>query len=395
MPYTINFVNNNPDITWPFVTFVQDPNSPANLNAYGGKNQETPINNGKSYNLESTNIDNTISMDAANWQGHMYLSDAPLVLPTVGGLPVDPDYTNTADPTRYQYIEFAGNLAQASTDLTYINWYSIPLQIQSESGTRGAPTSPAALDAMLTTLADLSGNNSTTVVKNNAGQIVRVISPNAGASWMSLYPTFTDYIASAFKDGVGNMSLYNLYDGINNPPSPDYQQQTYQSTSVTYTGDTYPKDLVIKGTTNVLGDFTMTATMGFSLAFSNVIYYAVMSYAWQYSGNGGGSNANGNTGDNNVFSAISRDLLAGFAFGFIGSTQWGSQPSSAWMTASDTGVFSAIQPANPYYNPWANAINTCFPDVYGFPFNDFLGGNFAPTLITNLGDTLTVTLLKP
>ena len=83
MPYTIKFVNNNTGITWPFVTFVQDPNSPANLNAYGGKNQETPINNGKSYNLESTNIDNTISMDAANWQGHMYLSDAPLVLPTV------------------------------------------------------------------------------------------------------------------------------------------------------------------------------------------------------------------------------------------------------------------------------------------------------------------------
>ena len=102
---------------------------------------------------------------------------------------------------------------------------------------------------------------------------------------------------------------------------------------------------------------------------------------------------NGNTGDNNVFSAISRDLLAGFAYGFAGSEKYGTQNSSAWMKASATGVFSHIQPEYSYYNPWANAIAANFADVYTFPFNDFLS-SWAPEINVNSGDTLTVTLLS-
>lgn len=395
--YTINFVNNNSSIETPWLTFVQATEVVNNttqlvgpaLAAVGGNG--TALKNGVSYSL--TDIKDTISMGPTDWQGHLYISDSALTLPTSGGLPVDPAYTVTTDTARYQMLEFAGSPTQASTDITYINWYSIPLQMESTSSqtsggnTRGVPKSQAALSAMLTTLAGLTCSNPVTVVTNSSNQIVRVISPNAGnPSWLPLYPSFKDYLAKVFIDSTEATLLKNTYDGIANPPSPDFEPQEYQSSSVTYDC----KTLTIKGTTTVLGDFTMTSAMD-SDTFNSVIYLAVMNYTWSY---GSKSKSNGNTGDNNVFSAISRDLMAGFAYGFIGSKQFGSQPSSAWMGASDTEIFNAIQPKHPYYNPWANAINICFSDVYTFPFNDFLTG-YAPELVTNDGDTLTVTLLNP
>ncbi|HMZ78585.1 MAG TPA: hypothetical protein PLL06_02710 [Acidobacteriota bacterium] len=398
--YTINFVNQNTDIPTAYVTFIQATQVVNNvtelvgpaLNATGGNG--TTLENGVSYSLDS--IQNTISMDPSNWQGHMYLSDAALTPPTSGGLPVDMAYTLTTDTNRYQMIEFAGSATSATTDITYINWYSIPVQMETTTSntggnSRGVPSSQTALSDLISTLAGLSGNSSTTVVKNSSNETVRIISPNAGnPSWLPLYESFRDYLVSVFIDSTDSILLSNSYSGIQNPPSLDFQAQTYSASSVTYNGLT----LNITGTTSVLGNFTMTATMVFA-DFSSVIYLAVMNYEWSYDGqNGSASNPTGNTGDNNVFSAISRDLMAGFNFGFVGSSQYGSQPSSAWQQASDSELFSAIQPNKPYYNPWANAINGCFSDVYSFPFNDFLS-NFSPLLTTNDGDILTVTLLNP
>jgi len=395
--YTIKLVNNNSSIATPWVTFVQATEvindntqliGPA-LAAVGGNG--TSLQNGVSYSL--ADISNTISMGPTGWQGHLYLSDSALALPKSGAFPVDAAYTVTTDTARYQYLEFAGSPAQANIDITYINWYSIPLQMERttsqpfSSNTRGMPKSQAALSSLLTTLAGLTNNNPITVVMNSANQIVRVISPNAGnPNWLPLYPRFKDYLCSVFLSGTQTIHLDNTYDGIVNPRSSDFKQQNYKTSSVTYCEG----ELIIKGTTNVLGDFQMTSKIELE-TFNWMLYLAVMSYSWSF---GSTSNANGNTGDNNVFAAISRDLIAGFAFGFIGSNRFGSQPSSAWMEASDTEVFNSIQPDNPYYNPWANAINACFSDVYTFPFNDYLK-NFAPELVISVGDTLTVTLLNP
>jgi len=410
--YTIKFTNNNASITKPMVTFIQathvvaqpTPSSPnAKVTQLVGpplaatamiKGQLTSLVNGTSYELDD--IDSTLQMNPESWQGHMYISDAALTPPTSGGLPVDMAYTSTRDTGRYQYLEFAGSTSTASVDITYINWYCFPLQMQSTtqqaSQTRGAPLSSANLSHLQAKLAALSDNNVATVVKNASNQIVRVISPNAGnPKWLPLYLSFSNYLASVFIDSVQQIPINNLYSGHSKPPSPDYERQNYQTSSVTYGGQT----LKIQGTTSLLGDFTMSSEM-FWQQFNSVIYLSVMNYSWSYAGQGkiaGASNLNGNTGDNNVFSAISRDLLAGFAYGFAGSEKYGTQNSSAWMKASATGVFSHIQPEHSYYNPWANAIAANFADVYTFPFNDFLNSH-APEINVNSGDTLTVTLLS-
>lgn len=399
--YTISFTNNSTVITDPWVTFVQATQvvsgttqlvGPA-LTATGGNNVGA-LANGTSYNLAA--IGNTVSMGPTDWQGHMYISDGALTLPTSGGLPVDAAYTLTTDGARYQYLEFAGSATSANVDITYINWYSIPLQMgsttQQSSPTRGAPLSQSALSGMMQTLAGLTGSNAVTTVQNASGDVVRVISPNAGnPSWLPLYASFQDYLTSAFGATAATIPVNNSYSGIGSPPSPDFQPQTYKLTASTYDGTT----LTLQGNSDLVGDFTMTSTMT-STEFSSVIYLAVMNYAWSYKGMGkiaAASNANGNTGDNNVFSAVSRDLMAGFAYGFVGSTKYGAQPSSAWMAAPTTDVFSAIQASNAYYNPWANAIAAAFSDVYTFPFNDFLS-NSVPEIAVNDGDTLTVTLLS-
>lgn len=410
--YTISFTNNNAGITGPWVTFIQATQvvaqpTPSNPNAtvtqlVGPALAATAVIQGKTVSLVNgtsyslAEISNTLQMGPENWQGHMYISDAALTPPTSGGLPVDMAYTLTTDTGRYQYLEFAGSTSTASIDITYINWYAIPLQMhsttQQTSQTRGAPLPGASLSTLPATLAALSGNNAATVVTNSSGQTVRVISPNAGnPDWLPLYPSFNDYLVSVFIDSAQQIPINNSYSGIASPPSPDFQPQSYQTSSVSYAGQT----LTLQGTTSLLGDFTMSSSMIWQ-QFSSVIYLAVMNYSWSYAGKGsipGASKANGNTGDNNVFSAVSRDLLAGFAFGFAGSTQYGSQNSSAWMQAPATGVFSSIQPSHPYYNPWANAIAANFADVYTFPFNDFLD-SYAPEVNVNSGDTLTVTLLS-
>ncbi|GAB3035726.1 hypothetical protein GCM10027285_18700 [Oleiagrimonas citrea] len=401
--YTIEFSNKNTGIAEPWVTFIQAtkvvgkstelvaPKLEATA-VIGGKT--TALVNGKSYSLSE--IGNTLQMGPENWQGHVYLSDAALTPPTSGSFPVDMAYTDTSDHVRYQYLEFAGSTSTASADITYINWYSIPLEMQSTtqqaSKTRGAPRSGASLSGLPATLAALSGGNAASVVKNAEGQIVRVISPNAGnPNWLPLYPSFRDYLKSVFIDSTQQIPINNAYSGVGKSTSPDLKPQTFQTTSVTYAGQT----LEIKGTTSLLGDFTMRSEMIWQ-TFNSVIYLAVMNYSWSYAGNGGSipgaSDANGNTGDNNVFSAVSRDLMAGFAYGFVGSEKYGAKDSSTWMQASATDVFSNIQPNQPFYNPWANAFVANFSDVYTFPFNDFLSG-YAPEINVDSGDTLTVTLL--
>ncbi len=394
--YTIKVESKNGHVQSPWVTFIQ-ANNPAGLigpplaATYNGN----ALQNGISQLLSGPS--STIGMGPTNWQGHLYFSDAALTLPrSSAGCPTDPAYTDTTNKTRYQNLEFAGSPTSANVDITYINWYSIPLQMQSTSpqsaggDTRGRPKPGAQLKTLDTALAGLTKSNPVTVVKNSNYHIVRVISPNAGnPQWLPLYPRFSHYLNEIFIDGGPAPILQNAYDGIKDPPSPDFQPQTYTVSKVTYNGLT----LAITGTSTVLGPFTMTSDMIIA-DFSSVIYMAVMTYAWAYTGDRGGSNPNGNTGDNNVFSAISRDLMAGFAYGFVASTQYGSKPSSAWQTAPRNALFSAIQPSKPYYNAWANAIYGCFSDVYSFPFNDFVSGS-PPELAVNDGDALTVTLLNP
>lgn len=430
--FTLNIVNDNTSISDPWVTFVSSLNvvntwetngySATTLNgtALSATAGATSLVDGTSYQLST--IGNSITV-GSDWAGNIFFSDSDISsnLGSSGQSPVqtvnpawethpesNPKFliTATSQPTlyatnpgsadattqRYNYIELGGGSSSTiNPDVTYINYASVPLQMANSTGTRGTPSSQGSLDTLTTRLAALTGNNPTAVV-TSGGQIVRVIGPDSGSTISSLYQSFGAYITSSVAPGAKTIQLSNAYSGHGSLTGL-IANQTYTprtATPVTYDGTT----LTIKGTSTEasVGDFTMTATIT-PAEFSDSIYAAVISYSVTYAQNTGSPiTIAGNTGDNNVFSAVSRDLLAGYSYGFINSTNAGDMTSAEWQTLSNSDAFANAQPDNTYYNTWAAEIAGTFGDVYSFPFNDFLN-DFSPELTTASGDTLTVTML--
>jgi len=434
--FTLDIVNDNSQIADPYVTFVQALNAVSTWETNGASSTTllgpalsasaiyngvlTQLENGTAYQL--SNFTGGITMDA-DWAGNIFFSNGALALGASGQSPVqtpnppneqpplyplpafsqptlyptNPNGAVTTDTGRYNYIELGGGSSTAiSPDITYINYYSVPLQMTraSDGATRGAPISQAALNNLQTKLAALS-NNSSAVVVTDANGVARIVSPDSGPTAQAAYPTLNAYITNSFGAGAKTIQLTNAYSGtgVNQPPL--FTAQNYTGTNVTYDGTT----LTITGTSNNadIGSYTLT-WVGTADELTQAIYAAVLGgYSVTYD-NGAGTITNGNTGDNNVFSAITRDLLAGFSFGFINSdstalgSDIGDLTSQQWMTLSYANAFLNAQTDSAYFNQWAAAFAEVFGDVYTFPFNDFFA-NFTPELTVNAGDTLTVTLL--
>jgi hypothetical protein len=101
--------------------------------------------------------------------------------------------------------------------------------------------------------------------------------------------------------------------------------------------------------------------------------------------------------DNDVYSAAVRDVFAGFACGFIGSTAidevtgltFQSEASSNWFYTAQTQAFSDVQTVFPYYNGYGEAFWR-YSDVYGFPFADRLRNAVQANLDPSKIDTLEV-----
>jgi hypothetical protein len=236
---SLSIVNQNTDITDPWVTFVQSLNTTSTWPSNGQSSSHlkgpalsatagaTSLQNGVSYRLSV--IGTSITMDA-NWAGNIFFSDSELssVLGKSGQSPVqtpnpnpppafstpplsqppfyptNPNGAVTTDHGRYNYIELAGGSSTSiNPDITSINYYSVPIQMTraSDGATRGAPASLAALAALPGNLSAISGN-STNVVVTSGGSTVRVISPDNGAAAYNNYPTFNNYINSAFAGGA-------------------------------------------------------------------------------------------------------------------------------------------------------------------------------------------------
>ena len=364
----------------------------------------TEIQLNTSYPLSSSQ--NQITCMPTNWAGNLYLSDAPLTASR-------PNPTDTSDQTRYQPIEFAGTTSQAAVDITYINWYSLPLELASttsqSSQTRGLPISGADVGELSEQLANLSIQEptNTTVVRNGINQIVRVIGPSNGpgpdGSVSDKYPSFSDYIDATFPSAssVTSINIDNVFSG-NGLSGTLNQRQRYQVTDIrfdaqagmlTLTGNT-TEDCGFQFCDDVISTFTMTSMVS-SEEFSDAIYRAVLDYTYTYTASGGASESgSGNTGSNDVFATVSRDLLAGFSFGFIGSAIEGGQTSAQWQTATE--YFSELQPDHPDYNVWGNVLAGYFQDVYTFPFSDFISNTvFTPTIQVATDHQLTITVPEP
>jgi hypothetical protein len=414
--YTISFAASNNNLSSYYATFVSDKSSVPFDATINGKT----LSASQSIKLTS---DVTIRVNSMTWIGNLFIS-------TEGFDSNTPVYTvhNDDDTNRFQCIEFSGQPASITADVSYINWYSIPLMITNSSTNTSfsVPIRGFSQEKILNDLKNLSNNSQTVVIKDNKLEnFLRVISPNALGSYIAAYPNFKNYIEYIFDDYDNNnasISLENRYSGQRGSTEVTTMRQDYKNTN-DY-GDEYVyygnNTLKIDGHSTILDENTgkPTGTLtSFHIeannldinSFSRDIYIAQLNYSWtiDYTIDGHSynkKNDNASVGDNDVFSAIVRDLLAGLSFGFIGSNvavddyvNYGDTSSSFWQGTSGYPLFSDLDPdgsdpSRPHYNPWADVFYKYFSHTYSFPFSDFIQA-LSPQLNINSGENLLVTIL--
>lgn len=248
-----------------------------------------------------------------------------------------------AAPTRYDKIELTN---PGVADVTAVDFFGIPFDLQS-------------LDASGATVGDALGYRcftSTLVPRLHAigpaaevsqdGQFVRFLSPQLAAE--GSYPSLAPYIESM----VGKTVEVNDVFGHENEPA---------------------KAIVYKGTFEAGGSITLTGTItsphtpltsGLPVRVEGATLPSAV-----YTGDGaytvGGEAAD--VSQNNEYSVIYRDLVAGFGLGYWGG-RYGNN-SAAWMHQPN---FAAAWPAAPPFTAWSLYASTIaeYAPVYGYAFSE-------------------------
>ncbi|RMB11982.1 hypothetical protein [Eilatimonas milleporae] len=346
--------------------------------------------------------------------GTVYLSDDAMSFPGKAG----PNPTDCNDPNfdiRWQPFEVGGDY-----DLTYINVYAIPVAMRYMGFYNQGTATQGQLKTLKSDLlaaASVTPATLPTCTKTNGDKVTikpdmstRILSPVYDDT-IGYYPGFGDAVKNAPWSHIVIADQYNGVAAASipaNPPCADsaYQPLNYQTDSLAYTFQP-PKTktghgkytLTVKGHTwspaladpdgpkkggtppNGAVSFTMTADTLSPDAFSKAIMESVVSYnVTSTVCQSGGGTVSDQNGSNDVFSAIARDLLAGFSSGFINSSAYvnggaANQWSYQWWTTpvafAGLGGYPVPAAGQANYNVWGNAVFKPFGfGVYGFQYGD-------------------------
>ncbi len=263
--------------------------------------------------------------------------------------------------------QFKGGVPTGACNLTAVDYFGVPLQLETLDAAGNVLQSFTFFDNTTTVTNDVTAINSNVaskaLIKDANGNFLRVLAPVEWSSPNSSspdyegnnpYPSMSAYVASVNGTTVTIEGYYNGVAGQYPPASYSYSGQISSTGPTTLTG-------------------TLSTDGGAPSAGQNVVIQAADLISGIYTANppytkGGAAGA---IGDNDVYSAIMRDLLSGFNGGYIGGT-YGSLPSDQWW---DKPPFVA-QGNNQYYNQYAKAIQDD-SQAYGFPFSDRLRSQLA------------------
>lgn len=283
-----------------------------------------------------------------------------------GANPSDPDYYTRFDKMELTYANGAG-----MANLTSVDFYAIPLVLQTEISTYSlnidqfslAPnTTGSALElALLNVSTDQSRTNIT-----NAGETVRILSPVKAPKG---YQSLSTYVKSTVDSTFTIAGNYYSDSGL----KPYNYSGTIGSSTVTMTmPGRQTITLKTKELVHKKGDINSNA-----IYTCNGVYYL----------SGSGSTPH-YVSDNDFYAAVYRDFISGYNFGYMGGT-YGNNSSSWWGNQPYSG-------ANIYYNQYADVIYNLYPGAYGFPFSDRqeylladLGGEIDTLILTVLADDAT------
>jgi hypothetical protein len=282
------------------------------------------------------------------------------------GAPVPTHEPNYA-PIRYDKIELTGPVDGGVANLTAVDFFAIPFDLQaldSSGATVGnALTYRCNTRTILQRLQALAPSAEVT----SGGQFVRFLSPQLSPS---SYPSMTPYVQS--------MSGQKIY--VND----SFGKKGQPTLEISYSGT-----FEANGSITLEGTMTNEVTHRQEPAKELHIEGATLPSA-VYTGDGpftvGGEPAN--VGENNQYSVIYRDIVAGFGLGYWGG-RYGNNTTN-WLRRPDFAA-ARLAPA-PYitYDPYAALIGE-YSEAYGYSFHD-LGPSPVTVPLTSSEETLRLTI---
>lgn len=248
-------------------------------------------------------------------------------------------------PVRYDKVELT---YPGVANLTSVDFFSIPFALEAfdpQGGKIGSLAFGARTDTIKAALLKIPGAASARV-KTSQGQFARILSPQLS---QDSYPSFDDDIRSMAGKAV---TIRGAFFGT------PYQTFVYSGTfaadgSITLTG-------------------TIAAPNGGSPAPALPIAVdgpslprAIYTVDGPYTVGG----APARVSDNNVYSVVYRDLVSGFASGYMGG-RYGND-SSSWTGKAPFAAARAATTSYATYNEYAAVIYK-YSNAYGFSFSDTL-----------------------
>ncbi len=307
------------------------------LSLYNGPSADGQLPNNTPVQLSSL-TDSSFSLNAIT-AGRLYVA--------YGTEGVDIN-TTTGTPIRNDKVEFTN---PGVANLTAVDYFGIPMDLQTLDSS-GTVLETLAYRCYTSTVAGalqaLPGGTQS-VIKTAAGGFSKVMSPLLSNTW----PLMTAYVQSMSGQSITVDSVYDGSAALGRPAQTADMTGTFgPDGALTLTGTI---------TTPSTGAVAQNQTLQIS---GDSMAAAVYTNNGTYLKNG----AAGAVGDNDVFSVIYRDVVAGFALGYWGG-KYGNT-SSAWLRQPPfTAAWTSPPPFTPYYHQYGATI-TEYSDAYGFPFTD-------------------------
>lgn len=278
-----------------------------------------------------------------------------------------------------------GGIPTGSSNLTAVDYFAIPMTLETldmHGNVLQQFTYYANTETVLKQLQDLGHSvDSVAKIEDATGQFLRFLAPQQWAGSSSSeqnytgknpYPSMNPYLQAVAGQSV---TIEGAFDGVPGTYPPAFYRYTttlQAGGNITLSGQTAP---VINGQP---GGYTNAPDIVIAEADVELgIYTANPPYTV-----GGAPHT---IGDNDVYSAVVRDLLTGFNAGYIGGT-YSAEPSNQWWHKPP------FQPqnGNNFYNVYARVIQDN-SEAYGFAFSDRLREQLAS--FNTATTTLRITLL--
>lgn len=307
---------------------------------------------GNSIQPSSITKDLTIAKDATGSYDITHIESGRIYFSFGKALSTDaPDGANSGDAdyyTRFDKVELSYDSGSGGkSNLTAVDFYAIPFAMESyleDTGTNkevcvGQFTlkqDSTGSDVQSSILSAVSSGKTADAEIKSGNDIVRVLSPVKAPGAYASLDSYVDSVVSNFNSFSIKGTFYGAGGG-----TYDFAA-VVDSTNITLTQSGMDTIVV------PISTLKSSATNGSAIYTCNGPFTV------------GGKTAT--VSDNTIYSAVYRDLVAGFNLGYMNGKD--GTDSNTWWNQSP---FSA---AGSGYNHYASETNDSYPGAYGFPFSD-------------------------